>query len=232
MKKYELVADKIKAYITKNKLHHGDKLPTITELMKEYQVGKSTILQAITLLTQQGIVYKVQGSGVFVRPTGRAGYMSLTDNAGFAHVLKDPTTEVIEFAERRPPKPLCDYLHSDEVCYFIKRLRKQEGKPFVLEESYYPKSIIPFMSKEIAEGSIFDYIKDGLKKEIRFSDKYMRVRKLRADEAKYLELEEGDPCLEVYDTFYLANGTPFNSSKLVYNYQNSKFYDQSSDDII
>lgn len=44
MKKYELVADKIKAYITKNKLHHGDKLPTITELMKEYQVGKSTIL--------------------------------------------------------------------------------------------------------------------------------------------------------------------------------------------
>ena len=29
MKKYELVADKIKAYITKNKLHHGDKLPTI-----------------------------------------------------------------------------------------------------------------------------------------------------------------------------------------------------------
>lgn len=67
MKKYELVADKIKAYITKNKLHHGDKLPTITELMKEYQVGKSTILQAITLLTQRGIVYKVQGSGVFVR---------------------------------------------------------------------------------------------------------------------------------------------------------------------
>ena len=218
MKKYELVADKIKAYITKNKLHHGDKLPTITELMKEYQVGKSTILQAITLLTQRGIVYKVQGSGVFVRPTGRDGYMSLTDNAGFA--------------EKRPPKPLCDYLHSDEVCYFIKRLRRQEGKPFVLEESYYPKSIIPFMSREIAEGSIFDYIKDGLKKEIRFSDKYMRVRKLRADEAKYLELEEGDPCLEVYDTFYLANGTPFDSSKLVYNYQNSKFYDQSSDDII
>ena len=106
------------------------------------------------------------------------------------------------------------------------------GKPFVLEESYYPKSIIPFMSKEIAEGSIFDYIKDGLKKEIRFSDKYMRVRKLRADEARYLELEEGDPCLEVYDTFYLDNGTPFGSSKSVYNYQNSKFYDQSSDDII
>ena len=27
MKKYELVADKIKAYITENKLHHGDKFP-------------------------------------------------------------------------------------------------------------------------------------------------------------------------------------------------------------
>lgn len=88
------------------------------------------------------------------------------------------------------------------------------------------------MSKEIAEGSLFDYIKEGLKKEIRFSDKYMRVRKLTAEEAKYLELEEGDPCLEVHDTFYLANGEPFDSSKLVYNYKNSKFFDQSSDDII
>lgn len=68
MKKYELVADKIKDYINKEQLHHGDKLPTITDLMKKYQVGKSTILQAITLLTQRGIVYKVQGSGVFVRP--------------------------------------------------------------------------------------------------------------------------------------------------------------------
>ena len=95
MKKYELVADKIKDYITEKQLHHGDKLPTITDLMKKYQVGKSTILQAITLLTQRGIVYKVQGSGVFVRPTGQDGYMSLTDNAGFAHVLKKPTTEVI-----------------------------------------------------------------------------------------------------------------------------------------
>lgn len=61
MKKYELVADKIKDYITEKQLHHGDKLPTITDLMKKYQVGKSTILQAITLLTQRGIVYKVQG---------------------------------------------------------------------------------------------------------------------------------------------------------------------------
>lgn len=232
MKKYELVADKIKDYINKEQLHHGYKLPTITDLMKKYQVGKSTILQAITLLTQRGIVYKVQGSGVFVRPTGQDGYMSLTDNAGFAHVLKKPTTEVIEFSEKKAPKPISEHLHSNEECYFIKRLRKQDGKPFVLEESYYRKSIIPFMSKEIAEGSIFDYIREGLKKEIRFSDKYMRVRKLTADEAKYLELKEGDPCLEVYDTFYLANGTAFDSSKLVYNYKNSKFYDQSSDDII
>lgn len=60
----------------------------------------------------------------------------------------------------------------------------------------------------------------------------MRVRKLTADEAKYLELNEGDPCLEVYDTFYLANETAFDSSKLIYHYQNAKFYDQSSDDII
>ena len=40
MKKYELVADKIKDYITEKQLHHGDKLPTITDLMKKYQVGK------------------------------------------------------------------------------------------------------------------------------------------------------------------------------------------------
>lgn len=232
MKKYELVANKIKDYITEHGLQHGDKLPTITDLMKKYQVGKSTILQAITLLSRQGLLYKVQGSGVFVRSRRRPGYMSFNDNAGFGNVLERPSTKVIEFSEKRAPKPISEFLHSDEKCYFIKRVKEQEGKPFVLEESYYRKSIIPFMSKEIAEGSIFDYIKEGLKKEIRFSDKYMRVKTLNAEEAKYLELKKGDPCLEVFDTFYLANGTPFDSSKLVYHYQNAKFYDQSSDDII
>ncbi len=232
MKKYELVADKIKKYIVANNLQHGDKLSTITDLMKKYQVGKSTILQAITLLTRRGYIYKVQGSGIFVRHSGHNKYMSFSDNAGFEHVLKNPTTHVMELSECIPPKVYQELLRSNEECYRIKRVRKEDGKPFVLEESYYRKSIVPFMSKEIAEGSLFDYIKEGLKKEIRFSDKYMRVRKLTAEEAKYLELEEGDPCLEVHDTFYLANGEPFDSSKLVYNYKNSKFFDQSSDDII
>lgn len=67
MKKYELVADKIKDYITEKQLHHGDKLPTITDLMKKYQVGKSTILQAITLLTE----------GLSIRCKGQASSLGL-----------------------------------------------------------------------------------------------------------------------------------------------------------
>lgn len=235
LKKYQLVADNIREYIKDNELKRGDKLPKIKDLVDSFNVSKATILQALSLLAKQGTVYKIQGSGIFVRqPADLHGYMSLLTNRGISGIVKNVTSDVLSIDELdEPPEKVKKYFEDEELaCYRLRRLRKTNGKPFVLEESYFLKKYVPFLSKEIAQGSMFKYISEGLNEEIRFSDKFMWVEKLSENEANKLELKPGDPALVVNDLYYLGNGKIFDVSFLTYNYQNSKFFDQSSDEII
>lgn len=235
MKKYQIVADKIREYIKKNELKRGDKLPKINDLVERFDVSKATVLQALSLLAKQGKVYKIQGSGIFVRePADLHGYMSLLTNRGISGLVDNVTSEVIDIEElEEPPEKVKKYFDGEDLkCYRLKRLRRTNGKPFVLEESYYLKEYVPFLSKEIAQGSMFKYITEALHEEIRFSDKFMWVEKLNENAANKLELEPGDPALVVNDLYYLGNGKIFDVSFLTYNYKNSKFFDQSSDEII
>ncbi|CCI81333.1 GntR family transcriptional regulator [Lactobacillus hominis] len=235
MKKYQLVASKIRNYIIDNNLKHGTQLPKITKLMEEFDVGKSTVLQALTLLDQEGSVYKIQGSGIFVRRPPEKGYMSLGADWGFSHAFNDNIHKINVKVSQvdKPPVELAKNVFPLEPCYKVVRtVVKNADEPLLQEESYYLKEYVPFLTKEIAEGSIFSYLQKALKLEIRFSDQYMEIRKLNDFEAKALQLSTGDPTLQIKELHYLANGEVFDLAKLVYNYKNVKFINQSPDKII
>ncbi len=57
-----IVAD----YLESGYLKAGDRLPTVRALEKQYRVSRNTVLQALTLLEEQGYVQRRQGAGVFV----------------------------------------------------------------------------------------------------------------------------------------------------------------------
>lgn len=235
MKKYQLVAQKIKEHINKNNLQQGDKLPKIAELMERFQVGKSTILQALSLLDQEGVVYKVQGAGIFVRMPAKKGYMTLGADLGFAISFsstdvykKDVKVEEVDHA----PEDLAKDWFPLEPAYKVMRTICDKRGPLLREESYYLKRYVSFLTEALAEGSLFKYIQDALGLEIRFADQYLKMRKLTDEEAKLLDCEKGDPTLEINEIHYLANGEPFDLAKLVYNYKNVEFINQSPDKII
>lgn len=56
----------IKKDIAAGKLKKGEKIPAEPELMEQYQVGRSTIREAIKTLAISGILRVQQGSGTFV----------------------------------------------------------------------------------------------------------------------------------------------------------------------
>ncbi len=233
MKKYQEIADQMSAYIQKNKLKQGDQLPKIIDLVNKFQVGKSTILKALALLDKRGIVYNVQGSGIFVRRPEVKGY--ITTNNGFAQQGdKSLVSKILDLEEIKAPVKVQKAFHcrADEKFYKVHRLRIKNGTPFYIETSYYRKSVVPFLSKAIAESSIFDYLQQGLKLGIRFSDTYMQVIKLNEKQAKLLELKKDDPALFSHEIYYLNNGMPFDYSELIFNYKIAKFFNQSSDELV
>ena len=104
MLKYQQVANDIENYIYDNDLPQGTKLPTVEGLACDYKVSKSTIVKAIESLVLKGLIYQVQGSGIFVRRRSRKGYINFSMVPGFTNNLKGykVTSKVLDFKVVKP----------------------------------------------------------------------------------------------------------------------------------
>ena len=127
MLKYQIIANEIEDNIYSNDLPQGTKLPTVENLASEYKVSKSTIVKAIESLVSKGIVYQLQGSGIFVRRRNRSGYIDLNITQGFTTSLKEfkITSKVLEFNLIRADEEISELIEcniNDEI-YLVKRLR-------------------------------------------------------------------------------------------------------------
>ncbi len=231
MLKYQQIANKIQKHIYDNELPEGTKLPTVENLALNFNVSKSTIVKALDCLVSNGVVFQVQGSGIFVRRRNKAGYINLNLTTGFTTTLKDSkiTSKVLDFKLINPSKDIAQLLEcsTNDFAYFIKRIRYIDGEIMCLEESYYKQSIVPYLTKEIVDNSIFEYLKIALNLNLGFSDRYLHIDKLDKDFANILKLNTGDPTLKVYEHIYLSSGLIFNYSILTYNYKHAQFYLQS-----
>ena len=160
MLKYQLIANQIENTIYENNLPKGTKLPTVEQLASDYNVSKSTIVKALESLVLKGIVYQVQGSGIFVRRKNRKGYINLTSPRGFTDNLKENkiTSKVLDFQLMDANDEISELIECDkgDKVYMVKRIRYVDGNIMCYEESYYKKSIVPFLSREIVETSIYE----------------------------------------------------------------------------
>ena len=231
MLKYQIIANEIENNIYSNDLPQGTKLPTVEALASEYKVSKSTIVKAIESLVSRKIVYQLQGSGIFVRRRNRTGYINLNVTQGFTTSLKEfnITSKILDFNLIKADKEIAELIECDinDDIYLIKRLRYIDEEIMCYEEAYYKKSIVPYLNKEIATGSIFEYLQTALNLNLGFSDRYLHLEKLDDNLANLLNLSPNDPAMVVLEQIYLSSGICFNVSKLVYNYKNTRFFLQS-----
>lgn len=64
---YQQISDDIKSQILSGKYQDGDKLPSENELIKIYDVTRTTVQRALAILVNEGIIEKVHGKGTYVR---------------------------------------------------------------------------------------------------------------------------------------------------------------------
>lgn len=224
--KYDLVAKEIEQEILNGKHIKGKRLPTETELMKRYSISRNTVRNAIKVLAEKGYFYSVQGSGVFLRNFAQPGCISLNGMQSLSKIFpgkklvsKVLSLDLIPADKVWSERMMCPV---GTMLYHVSRLRFLDGKPFDIEDSYYNKSIVPYLNVEICEGSIFQYITSDLNLSIGFADKVVSSEKLNKEEAKLLELEQGDPALIVNNTIYLNTGIIFDISRDKFHYKDVK----------
>ncbi len=226
-KKYEKILEDIEKDIFSGKYNETKKLPKEEELVNIYNVSRTTVRKAISVLVNKGYVYQVQGSGIFIRENGiKGGYLSLESLKGLTRDYPDKKieTKVLNLELIEASKDIAEKMKCEEgsLVYYLERVRIVDGVPFSIERTYFNKKLIPYLSEEIAKKSIYSYIINDLGLTIGFADKVISADKLSKLDADLFGLEENDPNLVIDGIEFLSTGDVFAVSRSFNNYKVAK----------
>lgn len=219
----------------KDRIYAGEftqklKLPDERSLAETYQVSRSSIKRALTTLAQQGIIFKKRGSGTFVNPLylkNQSIFHYEGSNLGVTDSFRSseghaPTIELLDFSvvTPTPEQQRVLFLNDEERVYRVQRLRRLNGVPFMIEDGYIPVKILPELTEQTAQASIFNYVQQ-LKKQV-VTKSFMTVMAQPSTERDQtlLELAVNEPVGIMEGIFFLDDGTPmeFSTMRLHYKY--------------
>lgn len=222
MSKYKKVYADIKDKIEQNIWKAQDELPTENELMEAYSYSKDTIRKALSLLELDGYIQKRQGrnSVVLDHHHMKKQYLSELRTAGELNrlALHQIETELTDLYIVQGQADLMTIFEVDETVdfYRVGRVRTIDGERLEYEVSYFDRRIVPFLNREIAEGSIYHYLEDELGLKISHSRREISFRYANEEEKRLMDLGDYEMVVVVESTAYLANGQVFQAGSICY----------------
>lgn len=137
--RYAQLADLLRARIARGQWRRGERVPTLEALMREFDVARVTVRQAVELLAREGLLSPQQGRGTFVtaEPARGTRLRLQTSLADLAEVYRHdrPRLTLIEEAAAMPAllpgegEPARRY-------HFMKRVHSRDGVPYCVISIY------------------------------------------------------------------------------------------------
>ncbi len=220
--KYEIIFKDIKQRIEAEEYEYQSILPSENTLVGIYDCSRNTVRRALSHLAEIGYVQAINGVGVRViyQPVGKASFVIggiETFKESAARNKLNSVTKVVLFAEIVADERLAKktgFAKGTEL-YYIQRLRLLDGKPCILDINMFDKALVPGITQEIANKSIYDYIENELHMEIGMSKRKMTVEKVTEMDEMHLSL--GD-----YNCLAVVTSQTFNGMGLMFEYTQSR----------
>lgn len=133
----------------------GDRLPSETDLSRQFGVSRPTLRTALTELASEGLVEAVQGSGWYVHADRRMNFpldgidlggVATRDsvwNIWVASMSKVPTNR-LTVSTVAPPRDVAARLAlgPDSYCLMRRRARFVNDEPWMISDGYFPLDVV------------------------------------------------------------------------------------------
>ncbi|MFV0380900.1 MAG: GntR family transcriptional regulator [Breznakia sp.] len=225
--KYLAVYNEIKKRIELDIYAIGEKLPVGDVLAEEFDTGKLTVKKGLDMLVNDGVLLSRSGYGTEVlrKPINKSKAFGPSD--GLSSVLGEEhvNSEVYKFSIELPNDEVAKKLRitKRDYVYSIIRSRFLDSKPYSLEQMFMPLVIIPGLTPEHLENSVYEYIRSELNLDIQSSHLWMRGVIANAFDKEVLGIKEGSYMIEVEKIVSLSTGTPFEYSITRHVYKDFEF---------
>jgi GntR family transcriptional regulator len=209
----QVAKGKILEYISKEKLQADDVLPSENLLMEMLGVSRYTVREALALLEQDKIIYKVQGKGTFVNRKPIQIESGLEKLDSITEIIKnfgyEPGTKWVSIEEREPTKDMVEELRlkPGEKVITFKRIRTADGKAAAYLVDTVPKRIVGNqVPKTINSESLFGYIEKEFGVIVEYAVTKITPTFPTEEMVKYLNVKEDSLFLLLYQLHYDKEG--------------------------
>ena len=222
MSKYKDVYNDIKNKIKDGFLKPGEFLASESELANKYSYSKDTIRKALSILELEGYIQKIKGKNSLILERGYLKNVSLSSLQTSQELNKAENlnikTHLISLYIIQDDKKLIDIFHAtkDNDFYKVVRTRSLDGEKLEYDVSYFDRRIIPFLSKEISQKSIYEYLEHELNLKISHSRREIKFRYATPEEKKNMDLKKYEMVVVIETYAYLSNGSLFEYGTISY----------------
>jgi GntR family transcriptional regulator len=210
---YHQLKEVILEQIQTGQLKPAEQIPTEDELVRRYEVSKTTVRLALRELAIEGFLRREQGRGTFVAaPKIEQGPRELTS---FTQDMRrrglKPGSKVLDQEIIEAPEEVREKLHlqeGDQVLY-LRRLRMADGEPMGIQTAYIPLTLCPGLEDERFEGqSLYHLLEEKFGLTPAFAREIHSAVALDKSEARLLKAPVGSPALAVERQTFLADERP------------------------
>jgi GntR family transcriptional regulator len=210
---YHQLEEYIKQQIENGILMEEAVIPSEREYAERFQISRMTVRQAINILVSEGYLKRQKGRGTFVNKKKveqeLQGMTSFTEDMLSRGM--SPSSTLLSFqiipADKKTATDL--RIEVNNFVYKIKRIRLADSAPMALETAYIPVELVPGLTEENSNLSLYQYIEEHLSLSISEATQEIEASIASSHDAETLGINIGDPILLIERISYLQNEVPF-----------------------
>lgn len=222
---YRQLAEYLKTQIANGVYKPGDVLPSEADLIRDFNISRTTVRLAFGLVTNAGLIRREQGRGTIVVSQVRT---TLPILASFSE-------EVIRMGRQPGSKTLSKSIEDlsinaanafgltvDDRCLKVTRLRFADTEPIAISESWLNSKEFPaVLSADYSEVSLYQIFEKNLGFKIRNAVENIRADIVTDSEARKLQIKSGAPVIRMSRTTFVQSeqdkGIPIEYVEVVFN---------------
>jgi GntR family transcriptional regulator len=203
----------------------GSRLPTESELIRQYGVSRITVRQALSALAEDGLIERRQGKGTFAteRKAKRRAFEGHIDLTGSLDEVIGAGGEtpfnVIEMNRVEADMREADLLAVEpgESVYRIKRINLRDGKPYGLTINYLPAEIGERLTPDdLRYGMLLRLIETRFGVKLKGAKQHISAALADPHLARLLDVRVGSPLLSIERTAYSGDDRPVEFAHALY----------------
>jgi len=223
-KKQQRLHEKIRDAIERQfaDLAYFSPIPGERELCQQLGVSRPTVRKALALLVAQGYVQTMQGRGIqeISRPRATSTFLvggieSLQEAAARNQVPLSTHMISLEEGVVDAEMAMASGMTEGAEIISVKRLRLLDDVPLIVDTSYFLTSVVPQLTQQIVESSIYAYLEEVLGVRVASATRRITVERATDEDRRLIHLE-GMDCVVV------VSSVTFDSAGVLFEYTRSR----------